>query len=342
MNLKNTTPESSRQPERPPKPRFQQALIEHIEKEKSQVATPPPDATTTPSGPPVAPTVRAQQPTPKKPPAPEKNDKKKLVRKVFGLSSGTVHHSRLPIFAATRRPTERIQWISENPWGRVEVTGKLGQNHRDLHDLVMTEGLEYDQGKQRELYVMIDPYEIQKKMGMSSSNVDYIDELLRDMKRTDVEIKYKDGGGAFGGIVSNIDREYKTIPGPGGCVLERHLWQITISQTWMKLYDTEIKVRCKPALNIILQMRSGYSQAGARFFMTHANDISVSFQTFLEALGIEREAKLVRRDMKPDAELLARLGITFGTAGTVNYSKQDGLVSFEIPILDKSRSITKK
>ncbi|EQD75301.1 hypothetical protein B1A_04046 [mine drainage metagenome] len=59
------------------------------------------------------------------------------------------------------------------------------------------------------------------------------------------------------------------------------------------------------------------------------------FQKCLEALGIEREAKLVRRDMKPDAELLARLGITFGTDGTVNYSKQDGLVSFETPTLNQ-------
>jgi len=335
MNLKGITPEFSKQ--QPPKPRFQQALTEHIEKEKSQSTTPPPTATTIPSGPPVAPTVRAHPPTPKKPPAPAKNDKKKLVRKVFGPPTSTVHHSRLPIFAATRRPTEKMMWIWENSWGTAEVTGKLGQNHRDLHDLIMTEGLKYDQGKQRELYITIDPYDIQKKMRVIRHDLSYIYELLKDMQDARVTIKYKDGGDSLGGIVSNIDREYKAISGPGGCVLERYLWLITMNQTWMKLYDKSIKIRCRPALDLILQMRSGYSQALARFFLTHANDISMPFWKCLEALGIEREAKLVRRDMKPDAELLARLGITFGTDGTVNYSKQDGLVSFETPTLNQKK-----
>nr|WP_011264513.1 hypothetical protein [Leptospirillum ferrooxidans]AAX36056.1 ORF320 [Leptospirillum ferrooxidans] len=311
-------------------------MIEHIEKEKSQVATPPPAAITTPSGPPVAPTVRAQPPTPKKPPAPEKNDKKKLVRKVFGLSSGTVHHSRLPIFAATRRPTERIQWIFENSWGTAEVTGKLGQNHRDLHDLVMTEGIEYKQGLQRELYVTIDPYDIQKKMGITPTNLNYIYELLEDMKRSDVRIKYKGGGDSLGGIVSNIDREYKAIPGPGGCVLERYLWLITMNQTWMKLYDTSIKVRCKPALDIILQMRSGYSQAVARFSLTHGQGMVIKFSDIVKALGIEMEAKLVKQEMKPDAELLSKLGLTFGPDGTIRYEKKEGMVSFENPLPGKS------
>ncbi|MHB8370800.1 MAG: hypothetical protein ACYDBP_14130 [Leptospirales bacterium] len=336
MNVKNTMPDSSTQ--QPAQYRFQQALIEHLEKEKSQATIPSPDATTTSSGPPVAPTVRAQQPTPNKLLATEKNDKKKkIVRKVFGPPTSTVHHSRLPIFAATRRPTERIQWIEENPWGTAEVTGTLGQNHRDLHDLIMTEGLKYDQGKQRELYITIDPYDIQKKMRVIRHDLSYIYELLKDMQDARVTIKYKDGGDSLGGIVSNIDREYKAISGPGGCVLERYLWLITMNQTWMKLYDKSIKIRCRPALDLILQMRSGYSQALARFFLTHANDISMPFWKCLEALGIEREAKLVRRDMKPDAELLARLGITFGTDGTVNYSKQDGLVSFETPTLNQKK-----
>lgn len=345
MITKNTTTEASRQPELPPKARFQQALIEHIEKEKSQAMTPPsntaPAAGATPPVPLVASTVRAQPPKQKKSPAPEKNAKKKIVRKVFGPPSSTVHHSRLPIFAATRRPTERIQWIEENAWGTAEVTGTLGQNHRDLHDLVMTEGLEYEQGKKRELYVMIDPYDIQKKMGITRNGLDYIYELLEDMKRADVRIKYKGGGDSLGGIVSNIDREYKAIPGPGGCVLERHLWQITMNQTWMKIYDTSIKVRCKPALNIILKMRSGYSQAVARLCMTHSQNMTMKFADVVKALGIEMEAKLVKQKMKPDAELLARLGITFGTDGMIVYEKKEGMVSFENPLPGKSSTGTK-
>lgn len=345
MTIKNTMPDSSKQ-QPPPKYRFQQALIEHIEKEKSQATTPPANTALTeaapPPGPPVVPTVRAQPPTPKKQPSPEKNDKKKIVRKIFGPPTSTVYHSRLPIFSATRRPTERIQWIFENPWGTAEVTGKLGQNHRDLHDLIMSEGMDYKQGLQRELYITIDPYDVQKKMGLKLPDQDYLYELLEDMKRADVKIKYKDGGDSLGGIVSEIDREYTTIPGPGGCVLERYLWQITISKTWMKLYDVSIKVRCKPALDIILQMRSGYSQAMARFFLTHSQAISMKFTACLKSLGIEREAKYIKRDMKPDADLLAQLGITFGLDGTILYEKKEGLVSFEDPLRMKSGTVAKK
>lgn len=340
MNIKNITPDSSKQ--QPAKPRFQQALLEHIEKEKSQATTPSsntsPIATKTPPGPPVVPTMKAQPSTPKKPAAPEKNDKKKIVRKVFGSPTSTVHHSRLPIFAATRRPTERIQWICENPWGTSEVTGTLGQNHRDLHDLVMTEGIEYKRGLEKELYVTIDPYDIQKKMGLKRPDLDYIHKLLEDMQDAKVTIKYKNGGGKLGGIISEIDREYKEISGPGGCVLDRYLWKITISATWMKLYDTEIKVRCKPALDIILQMRSGYSQAMARSFLTHNQNSLMNFVDCLKALGVEMEAKYVKREMKQDVDLLARLGLTFETGGMVHYEKKEGMVSFENPV--KSRNGT--
>ncbi|MHB1669981.1 hypothetical protein [Thiomonas sp.] len=337
MNIKNTTPDPSRQP----LPRFRQALLEHnLEKEKDQATTssscPDPSAAETLPVPPVAPTVRSSQPNPKKQLSPEKNGKKPIIRKVFGLSSGTVHHSRLPIFAATRRPTEKMMWVWENPWGTAEVTGKLGQNHRDLHDLIMTEGLEYKQGLQRELYITIDPYEIWKKVGDTSSNLEYLYELLEDMRLAKVTIRYKDGGDSLGGIVSVIDRKYKAIPGPGGCVLERYLWQVTISPPWMKLYDTEIKVRCKPALALILRMRSGYSQAMARLFLTHKQNMTMKFFDVLNALGIEREARQVRRDVKPDLDLLAQIGITFGPGGTVGYEKKEGLVSFEDPRRRKS------
>ncbi|EQD75303.1 hypothetical protein B1A_04045, partial [mine drainage metagenome] len=91
-------------------------------------------------------------------------------------------------------------------------------------------------------------------------------------------------------------------------------------------------MRCKPALNIILQMRSGYSQALARFFLTQSNTMSMDLPDCLKALGIEMEAKLVKQEMKPDAELLARLGITFGLAGTT----RNRTVSFpsKIPSLE--------
>lgn len=257
--------------------------------------------------------------------------KKETIRKVFGWPSSTVHHSRLPVFAATRRPVEKIQWIWENPWGTVSVTGRLGQNHRDLHDLIMSEGTERSCGKEGELYLTIDPSDINKKLGLIDTHSDYIYDLMEDMRRAKVEIEYKRGGGALGGIISNIDHEYKTIPGPGGCVPKRYLWRITMNQTWMKLYDREINICCKPALDMIMSMRSGYSQAIARFFLTHGEGMTLDFSDCLLALGIEREARFVRRDIKEDMPLLADLGIEVTSDRKIIYTRKQELVSFYSP-----------
>jgi len=280
---------------------------------------------------------------------------KERIKEIFGYSTATVIHSRVPIFQASRKVRGVSQWYGKTSWGSVEVTGRLGQVHRDLHDLIMTVGQEYRRGELGDLHIVIDPAEIQGLMGMKS-DPRFLDRLLEDMRQAKVVLKYQDERASLGGIVSVVDKKYQEIPGPGGFMEKRMLWLVTISRTWVWVYDSYLRVRYAPALPIILQMKSGYSQAMARFFLTHRGHMSMKFDECLKILGINREPKLVKRDMKTlrnnmrkqggcklvrqgmesesDFALLEKIGILF-EGEMVRYTQQPGLVNFDNPRKEK-------
>ena len=258
---------------------------------------------------------------------------KERIQKAFGFPTATVIHSRVPLFQASRKVRTVTKWDCKTSWGSVEVTGRLGQVHRDLHDLIMTFGKKYRRGELGDLHIVIDPAEIQRRMGMKA-DPRFLDRLLEDMRQARVVLEYQDGRASLGGIVSVVDKKYQEIPGPGGFMEKRMLWLITISRTWIQVYDSYMRVRYAPALPFILQMKSGYSQAMARFFLTQSGKKSLKFDDCLKVLGINREPRLVRRDMKNDFALLEKIGLSFD-GEMVRYTQQPGLVSFDNPLKEE-------
>ena len=254
---------------------------------------------------------------------------KKRIQKSFGYPTATAIHSRVPIFQASRRVRKLMKWTCSTSWGSVEVTGRLGQVHRDLHDLIMTQGEQYRLGELGDLHVLLDPAKIQRRMGLQA-NPRHLDNLLEDMRQAKVSLSLKSGESSLGGIVSVVDKKAREIKGPGGFIEKRFLWQITISRTWVKVYQTNLRIRYGPALGIILSMKSGYSQALARFFLTHKGKVSLSLDKCVRILGIEREPKKVRLEMKRDIPLLEKLGVTIEDV-MLRYVQKDGMVSFENP-----------
>lgn len=254
---------------------------------------------------------------------------KEHVKKIFGYPTATVLHSRVPIFQASRRVKRMEKWVYATAWGTVEISGRLGQVHRDLHDLIMTQGEEYHLGELGDLHIVVDPAKIQRAMGILS-NPRLLDRLLEDLRQARVTIEIKDGKSSLGGIVSVVDKENREIEGPGGFMGKRYLWCVTVSRTWIQIYNTTLRIRYAPALPILLRMRSGYSQAMGRFFLTHSGKMSLGFKECLTVLGIKREERKVRLDMKPDLPRLEELGITI-EGSAVRYEQRNGLVSFENP-----------
>jgi len=257
---------------------------------------------------------------------------KAKMRKIYGQPTGTVCHDRLPFFAATTRPVIRENRITENRWGIVEVTGKLGQNHRNFHDLIMTKGSKCEQGVNGELYVEIDPTAISKKlMPGCRPNPDYLRSLLQDMKDATVKINYlKRGERMLGGIVSEWEERFKKIgevSGPKGIALEKYHWQITISKTWMHLYEDFVIVRLGNALDKIISMRCGYSMAIARIMLDQRFATTFKLDFLRMTLDIAVETKILRREILKDSQVLANLGISIEDH-SVNYIPRRGIVSF--------------
>ena len=254
---------------------------------------------------------------------------KEGIQKTFGYPTATVIHSRVPIFQASRRVKSNEKWTCENAWGHVEISGRLGQVHRDLHDLIMTQGEEYHLGELGDLHIILDPAKIQRLMRIEA-NPRFLDRILEDMRQAKVTLKLKNGRSSLGGIVSVVDKQSREIEGPGGFMEKRYLWLVTISRTWVQVYNSTLRIRYAPALLILLAMKSGYSQAMGRFFLTHSGKMSLVFEDCLKTLGVTREEKKVRNEIKADLPLLKKLGMTF-EGSMIRYEQQKGMVSFENP-----------
>jgi hypothetical protein len=264
---------------------------------------------------------------------------KEQVHKIFGYPTATVIHSRVPIFQASRRVRFFEKWTCENVWGNMEISGRLGQVHRDLHDLIMTQGEEYHLGELGDLHIVLDPAKVQRLMG-TQANPRFLDRLLEDMRQAKVTLKLKNGRSSLGGIVSVVDKQIREIEGPGGFMEKRYLWLVTISRTWVQVYNTTLRIRYAPALSVLLAMKSGYSQAMGRFFLTHSGKMSLEFEDCLETLGVTREEKKVRHEIKADLPLLEKLGVTF-KGSMIRYEQQKGMVSFENPPQGQNPSLGK-
>ena len=262
---------------------------------------------------------------------------KEQMNKIFGYPTATVIHSRVPIFQASRRVKSIEKWTCENVWGQVEISGRLGQVHRDLHDLIMTQGEEYHLGELGDLHIVLDPAKIQRLMG-TTANPRFLDRLLEDMRLARVTLVLKNGKSSLGGIVSVVDKQNREIEGPGGFLEKRYLWLVTISRTWVQVYNTTLRIRYAPALSVLLAMKSGYSQAMGRFFLTHSGKMSLGFEDCLKTLGVSREEKKVRHEIKADLPLLEKLGVTF-KGSMIRYEQQKGMVSFENPPQEQNHSL---
>jgi hypothetical protein len=193
----------------------------------------------------------------------------------------------------------------------------------------MTQGEEYHLGALGDLHIVLDPAKIQRFMQIEA-NPRFMDRLLEDMRQAKVTLKLKNGRNSLGGIVSVVDKQSREIEGPGGFMKKRYLWLVTISRTWIHVYNTTLRIRYAPALPYLLAMKSGYAQAMGRFFLTHSTKMRLGFEDCLKALGVRREGKKVLHDIKTDLPLLEKLGVKI-EGKTIRYEQQKGMVCFENP-----------
>ncbi len=72
-------------------------------------------------------------------------------------SETPINTCRIPIFAATRRPSTVKEFHVETPWGSATITGKLGQQHRDMLDAMRMIAEKEQMTHDGRMHLKIDP-----------------------------------------------------------------------------------------------------------------------------------------------------------------------------------------
>ena len=255
-------------------------------------------------------------------------------RVVTGRMTGvtTYVQSRVPVFAPTRRPRAVAKFRVETPWGRVTITGRLGQRHRDVLDAIPLATEWEGRTPDGALHRLIDPHKLRKAIAPPRGrdrrvSRQRLDEWLRDMRAAEVAIETKSGGvyeGIFHRVVTRREEaaasQFRELHGRGFAIGERHLWGVTYSPSWVRLMDEDLILRYD--LGAIVALEHGVSQAVARLLLTHdpGRFQPTGLDTVLTQVGVPEKGQ-ARRDARrwvlDDAARLRGLGIIVHNDRTV-------------------------
>ena len=232
-------------------------------------------------------------------------------KKVFS----TVHQSRVPIFSPTRRPTKRVQCAVETAWGRVRVTGRLGQRHRDLLDALDDSTLQKVTTTDGCQHRLVDPHKLRAILGRKGGRAaaGMVEGLVKDLTEALLQIDTTSGLHILGHIFD--EARWHEGAGPGEAARfgrdARRLYRLKMGAAWCQFIQKDLQFSYDRKLIGALQY--GVSQAVARLLLTHRGCTRVEVDTALEQVGVgpgERQPLWdARRRLAGDREGLLGLGI---------------------------------
>jgi hypothetical protein len=226
------------------------------------------------------------------------------------LVSTSAAACRIPIFSPTRRPKSVASWRVETPWGWAIITGRLGQQHRDLLDAARMVAEAEQWTTDGKMHLKVDLARLRGALGGDSVNNQRITDWLEDLRVAQVVVYIKDKNITItGGIISEVlaSSDDTVLRGrPGSFKSERGFVHIEFSTGWSKLIETDRAMRYP--LQQVVRLTHGFSQAVARFCLSHSHvddDVHGLMQK-LSAAGLERHR---RADLIADSAGLKDLGI---------------------------------
>jgi len=235
------------------------------------------------------------------------------------IGVATITLNRLPIFQPTLRPKYR-EITFESRHGRINIRGRLGQNHKSLLEAILYLRKLYDLDKEKmRLSVLYNEYEVKKYLGQGSTTYshEWYKKLLMDMMHASFSLEKGERASSRTLIKDKkpSDNYYcktkSNLPDLKGkknsyMILEfGELASYLISQELKFTYDP------KP----IMKLRNGISQALVRFLLTFTKHPSSGYhlQPLLEHLvGAQMTNKRwwkIREYLKEDTEELEAIGI---------------------------------
>lgn len=254
----------------------------------------------------------------------------------YGPALAPVIISRLPVFAPVERRgrIERTVTVT-TAWGEVSVTGRLTQLHRSLLDAAIATALP-DASHPTEdggVTLVCDPYRLCRMMGTSTWDYEWLESLLRDLRRAEVRIM--ENGYSFPLVVTGIlttfgryDRQKRLYPGRLSHRKDdrRDMILLTISAPWWSMWSGQALSHYKQVLPQIGRL-SGLGQAVARLALTQQTGWRIAVNHALQAVGAIDDGKdaaarmrrmRARRELLQDRDGLADLGIDI-TGDTIVY-----------------------
>jgi hypothetical protein len=250
------------------------------------------------------------------------------MKKKSQLPQSLVHESRMPIFQPTRRPKDIKKWEFASSQGKLEISGKIGQAHRDLIDSIMTLAEDYSDINGR-LEVVIDPYKLKKLMssGGRSINDSNIKALLADLKKTDVVAKVKTKNeevSIYGSIVLEYGESKKERPTQrkNTFTTEVVFIKVLFGETWTTLMKKDIELRYN--LPKVIGLKYGITQAMTRYCLSHKR-VHDTIAGLIAKLGVNLETTSPRmlykyeKQIEEEKQEMKELGVEVTDIGTIHY-----------------------
>jgi len=250
-----------------------------------------------------------------------------MKQQTLNLPYAPVIVSRVPVFAATH--SSPFNWERATAWGKVRVSGKLDQSHRDVLDAIMASvqktKVSEDTGA---MLLLVDLYDVRKKLGAKSTNNEFITDKIKDMMSCIVEIfdentridKTNRTATHMAGIISDLKESNVKVPANSrtGSAFgndERSLWIIVLSGAWMRLMEEGLVYQYAEHLQTIRAMRRDVSKAVTRFMLSHQEGAKFSLDAIFESISTGASNATVRQwktRIADDLELMAQCGIKIG------------------------------
>lgn len=218
--------------------------------------------------------------------------------------------SRIPIFSPTRRPQHRHVWRVDTSWGWAEITGKLGQQHRDLLDAARMVAERADWTTDGRLHLLVDPAKLRSAMGGDAVNWALLNawfaELMQSLVKYHVNNPGIDGVGVLLSDVASAKVQESPKTRPGAFSTGRRYLRVSFGLGWSRLLADDRQMLYP--LRRVIALRHGFSQAVARYCLGHrtVNDTTTGLMLKVGAVG---ELRKRRRELRLDADGLLALGI---------------------------------
>jgi len=231
------------------------------------------------------------------------------------MPTTTRSQGRVQLYQPTQRPTRRAGSWQESSWGRVRVSGRLGQRHADLVESICACAIARREIADGGLELLVDPHQVRRVLagGRGQYSAEQMAVLLADLRAVVVELETPAMGGerAIGGLVDHW------LP-DGGAARDpltgttRQLWRVRLGALLVELLRHDAAIWRDPAP--IAALRSGVSQAVARHILTHQGQPQGGWRLdgLLDAVGVatgSEARRKARSRVRGDLDGLAGLGI---------------------------------